>query len=166
MDVVTFLLLVKTCAPDVAPSTAHALVATESAFNPYAIGVVGGQLDRQPANLQEAVATVKALRRDGWNFSVGLAQINVQHFARFRLDERTAFDPCANLRAMEVILSDCFTRASRQTEDAQRALRLALSCYYSGNFQTGFEHGYVRKVEMSAQRESETAPLQQARLGR
>jgi type IV secretion system protein VirB1 len=32
----------------------------------------------------------------------------------------------------------------------QTALRQALSCYYSGNFATGFRHGYVRKVVAAA----------------
>ena len=33
---------------------------------------------------------------------------------------------------------------------SQVALRQALSCYYSGNFATGFRHGYVRKVIVAA----------------
>ena len=44
-----------------------------------------------------------------------------------------------------------FQPASRSARAAsaagdQVALRQALSCYYSGNFATGFRHGYVRKV--------------------
>jgi len=34
--------------------------------------------------------------------------------------------------------------------DQQQALRAALSCYYSGNFETGFRHGYVQKVVANA----------------
>ncbi|MDQ8051229.1 MAG: lytic transglycosylase domain-containing protein, partial [Luteibacter sp.] len=37
------------------------VVNVESSRNPYAIGVVGGQLVRQPQNLGEAIATVKSL---------------------------------------------------------------------------------------------------------
>ena len=38
----------------------------ESSFNPYAIGVVGGRLERQPRNLPEAVATARMLEKNGF----------------------------------------------------------------------------------------------------
>ena len=57
--------LVLTCAPLVAQDTARALIQVESGGNPFAIGVVGGALVRQPANLPEALATVAALEAAG-----------------------------------------------------------------------------------------------------
>jgi type IV secretion system protein VirB1 len=138
--------LVQACAPLVAPRTATAIVQVESARNPFAIGVVRASLLRQPRTLAEAVATVRQLRADGRTFSAGLAQINVDNWARLGLDERTAFEPCANLRAMQTVLSECYTRAAAREPDRQRALRQSLSCYYSGNFTTGFAHGYVDRV--------------------
>lgn len=137
--------LVLSCAPLVAQDTARALIQVESSGNPFAIGVVGGALVRQPANLPEAVATASALEAAGWNYSVGLAQINKRNFQRFGLSSQTAFEPCANLNAMQGILGECYWRATRQAS-TQAALRDALSCYYSGNFMTGHRHGYVRKV--------------------
>ena len=137
--------LVLTCAPLVAQDTARALIQVESGGNPFAIGVVGGALVRQPVNLAEAVATVAALDAAGWNYSVGLGQINKRNFQRFGLSPATAFAPCANLTAMQGILGECFSRASRRTAK-QPALRDAFSCYYSGNFLTGHRHGYVGKV--------------------
>jgi type IV secretion system protein VirB1 len=137
--------LVMTCAPLVAPDTALALIHVESAGNPFAIGVVGGSLVRQPVNQAEATATVAALDAAGWNYSVGLGQINKRNFQRFGLTSVTAFEPCANLTAMQGILGDCFSRASLRTT-SQAALRDAFSCYYSGNFLTGHQHGYVGKV--------------------
>ena len=142
MDLVSLLLA---CAPLIAPGTAQALIATESGGNPFAIGVVAGSLARQPANLAEAVVTARALDAAGRNYSVGLGQINKSNFAKYGITLETAFDPCTNLQAMQGILSDCFERASPRG-NSQTALRQALSCYYSGNFQTGFDHGYVRKV--------------------
>jgi len=141
--------LVLTCAPLVAQDTAHALIQVESGGNPFAIGVVGGALVRQPVNLPEALATVAALESAGWNYSVGLGQINKRNFERYGLSPATAFDPCANLTAMQSILGDCFSRASRRADpppNTQAALRNAFSCYYSGNFVTGHRHGYVGKV--------------------
>ena len=137
--------LVLSCAPLVAQDTAHALIQVESGGNPYAIGVVGGALARQPTNLAEAVATAAALDAAGWNYSVGLGQINKRNFQRFGLTSATAFEPCPNLAAMQGILRECFARAS-QRQAKQAALRDAFSCYYSGNFVTGHQHGYVGKV--------------------
>ncbi len=152
MDASVFLALALACAPQVHADTARALVSVESAFNPWAIGVVGGALVRQPRNRAEALATAKALRDTGWNFSVGLGQINVGNFDRLGLTVETAFEPCANLAAMQTVLAECFDRASGAAARAadQVALRQALSCYYSGNFDTGFRHGYVRKVVVAA----------------
>ncbi len=133
------------CAPLVALDTAQALISVESRGNPYAIGVVAGSLVRQPRTLSEAVVTVRALEAGGWNYSVGLAQINKANFSRYGLTAETAFEPCGNLRAMQAILGDCFSRAGPRAQP-QVALRRAFSCYYSGNFRTGFEHGYVQKV--------------------
>lgn len=161
MDTSTFMALVLACAPQVHPSTAHALVSVESAFNPWAIGVVGGALVRQPQNHAEALATARELQALGHNFSVGLGQINRGNFARLGLTTTTAFDPCMNLTAMQAVLAACFERASsgkEPTRSDQPALRMALSCYYSGNFSTGFRHGYVQKVMAAARMVSRPQP--------
>ncbi len=146
MSSLAFAVLVATCAPRVDPATAHALVATESGFNANAIGVVGGRLERQPRSAAEGLTTARRLQAEGWNYSAGLAQINVRNFQRLGLTTASAFEPCANLAAMQSVLSDCYARAVRRSASTQGSLRLALSCYYSGNFVTGFEHGYVRRV--------------------
>jgi type IV secretion system protein VirB1 len=153
MDASTFLTLVLACAPQVHADTARALVGVESAFNPWAIGVVGGALVRQPRHRAEALATARALQAAGWNFSVGLAQINVGNFERLGLTLDSAFDPCTNLAAMQAVLAECFDRARAPASNPpvdQAALRHALSCYYSGNFATGLRDGYVRKVVVAA----------------
>lgn len=154
MDGTLFLALALRCAPQVDAGTAQALVAVESSFNPHAIGVVGGALIRQPRTQAEAIATAKALQAAGWNLSVGLAQINVRNLERLGLTFESAFDSCASLTAMQTVLADCYDRASARianaAERSQAALRQALSCYYSGNFVTGFKHGYVHRVALAA----------------
>lgn len=152
MDASTLLALALSCAPQVHSATTTALVSVESGMNPYAIGVVGGALHRQPASRSEAVSTIAALEDAGWNYSVGLAQINKRNFGRLGLTAGTALEPCRNLQAMQAVLGDCFDRASRTTTHQSLALRAALSCYYSGNFATGFRHGYVRRVVVAAGR--------------
>ena len=149
MDSTTFLALALACAPLVHPDTARAIASVESSFNPYAIGVVGGVLHRQPRTRAEALATMDALRADGWNYSVGLGQINVGNFERLGLTPGSALDPCISLSAMQAVLGECYARAASNNA-AQNALRFALSCYYSGNVSTGFRHGYVRKVVLAS----------------
>eukprot|EP01137_Pigoraptor_chileana_P037528 Opistho-2@34740 len=110
MDASAFLALALACAPQLHADTARALVSVESAFNPWAIGVVGGQLARQPRNRAEARATAQALQAAGWNFSVGLGQINLGNFERLGLTVDTAFEPCVNLGAMQTVLTECMAR--------------------------------------------------------
>ena len=149
MEATAFVALALACAPQVNVATAQALISVESSFNPWAIGIVGGALERQPRNRAEALITARSLRAAGWNFSVGLGQINVSNFARLALTDEKAFEPCANLAAMQTLLLDCFERARPPPsllDIDQVTLRRALSCYYSGDFATGFHQGYVRKV--------------------
>lgn len=153
---IEFLALAQQCAPAVAASTLAAIVRVESGFNPFAIGVVGGQLERQPRNKAEAVATAKALHEGGWNFSIGAAQVNRHNLARMNLNYETAVDLCSNLRAGAQILQECFDRARGRGSEEQSAVRQALSCYYAGNFTRGFQAdkpggtSYVQRVVANA----------------
>lgn len=149
MDASSFLALAIACSPTVDPVTASALVEVESGFNPHAIGVVGGALYRQPRSQAEAISTAKSLDAGGWIYSVGLAQINSRNFTRLGLNSSSALDPCANLRAMQVLLSEC---QDRSAGSPQIALRRALSCYYSGNSERGIRDGYVARVVASARK--------------
>jgi type IV secretion system protein VirB1 len=150
-----FTVLAQQCAPSVQPVTMQAVVRTESGFNPYAIGVVGGRLTRQPRDAEEAVATARALEARGINFSVGLGQVNRFNLARYGLTYETAFDPCANLRAGSAIMHECYQRAGATYGQGTRALRAAISCYYSGNFVGGERAqssgpSYVQRVVANA----------------
>ena len=116
------------------------VVQVESSANPFAIGVVGAQLVRQPKTLGEAVATAKMLESGGYNYSLGAAQVNRVNFRKYGLDSHEkAFDFCTNLAAGASILAGCYTSAGGDWGKA-------FSCYYSGNFVTGFRTGYVQKV--------------------
>ena len=144
------------------------VVQVESAANPFAIGVVGGRLVRQPRNLDEALATAQMLEEKGYNFSLGLAQVNRYNLPKYGLDFDSAFEACANLRAGASILADCYGSARGQFGDEQAALQAAFSCYYSGNFSTGFkpdfkgQPSYVQKVLNSAGA-SQSVPVLAAR---
>lgn len=126
------------------------VVRVESSYNPYAIGVVGGHLVRQPKNLPEALATVRMLESRGFNFSLGLAQVNRYNLGKYGLDSyEKAFQKCPNLQAGSRILAECYKRLGGDWGKS-------FSCYYSGNSVTGFRHGYVQKV-FASMRQSETA---------
>ena len=142
---VNFNAAVKQCAKGIDPDTFQAVARTESSFNQFAIGVVKGSLKEQPRNLKDAVAAVKTLRQQGKNFSMGLVQVNVKNMTAYGLTDESIFDICTNLRVGGEILKDCFSRAKG---DEQQRLQQALSCYYSGNFRTGFKSSdnYVKRV--------------------
>lgn len=144
-----FATLAKRCAPNIAPDTLKAIVQTESAFNPYAIGVVGGAI-AQPKSFQDAMIAIAKLETDRKNYSVGLAQINKNNFKKYGIDAQKALDACTNLNVAGQILGECFSRANKENKSKKTALTDALSCYYSGNFKTGYEHGYVDKVKKHA----------------
>lgn len=119
------------------------VVRVESSFNPYAIGVVGGHLVRQPTTLAEALATVRMLEQRGYDFSLGLAQVNRSNLDKYGLDSyEKAFEACPNLQAGSRILAECYSRSGGSWPKS-------FSCYYSGDFETGFRHGYVRKIYAS-----------------
>jgi type IV secretion system protein VirB1 len=121
------------------------VVRVESSGNPYAIGVVGGRLARQPRTLSEAVSTAQMLEQQGYNFSLGVSQVNRYNLAKYGLTSYAqAFQVCPNLQAGSRILKECYQRAGDWGK--------AFSCYYSGNFTTGYRHGYVQKVFASMAR--------------
>lgn len=129
----------------------RALVAVESSFNPYAIGVVNGRLDRQPRNKQEAIATALSLKAQGYNYSMGCRQVNQANLAKYGLTHETVFDPQKNALVGASIYDECRHRAIAKLGDGISATKAALSCYYSGNFSTGqakegSKPNYVEKV--------------------
>jgi type IV secretion system protein VirB1 len=100
-------------------------------------------LVRQPQSLDEARATAQMLEQKGYNFSVGVAQVNRANLIKYGLDSyEKAFDACSNLAAGSRILAECYANAGGDWGKA-------FSCYYSGNFVTGFRDGYVQKIYAS-----------------
>lgn len=158
-----FLALALQCAPSIHPATLTPIVKTESSFNPWAIGVVGRALPRQPHTLEEALIVVKALVKEGANFSIGLGQINRQHFDVTKPE--TVFEPCTNLRMTATILEGCYATAVLDGDAEQVALHKAISCYYSGNKRRGFQpeaqfggSSHVQRVVANAETTTVTVP--------
>ncbi|MDU8545737.1 MULTISPECIES: lytic transglycosylase domain-containing protein [Pseudomonas] len=149
---VVFSELAAQCAPKVNHQTLNALVGNESSYNPYAIGVVDGVLERQPQSRNEAVATAERLEQEGYNFSVGIGQFNIKNIRAMGLTVDEMFDACRNLEVSSELLVGYYTQSLKETPEPQRALRRALSRYYSGNPRRGFQSdspggtSYVQRV--------------------
>lgn len=137
-------MLLQQCAPDIDPVVAHAIVRTESTFQPFAIGVNKGTRVNQPKNYRQAVATAKTLLADGGNIDLGLAQINSNNLNWLKLSVEEAFNPCANLKAMQTVYNSCYKRAG--TGGLGNRMQRAFSCYNTGNMKNGFNNGYVNKT--------------------
>ena len=148
-----FLAIAMQCANNIHPKTISALVKTESSFNPWAIGVVGGALKKQPNSKEEALRDISLLVSEGKNFSVGLTQVNRTHFDV--KNPESMLDPCNNLKEGAVILSSCYARAIKNGFKGQDALLKSFSCYYSNNFSRGFKpesdgKSYVERIADNA----------------
>jgi type IV secretion system protein VirB1 len=128
ISIAVLLTLSLQCAPTIYPDTSLDVAKIESGLNPFAIGVVG-QKGIFPRNLTDALAHIDKLKANGKNFSVGLMQINQINFSHYGVTAKQLFDPCINLSVFEKIMTDCYRRGG--------TLKRALSCYYSGNFDTG-----------------------------
>lgn len=140
----------------VAPQLMYHVAMVESNANPFAIGVVGGRLARQPRDLAEAIATARMLEAQHYNFSIGIAQVNRANLARYGLDTyEKAFDVCPNLVAGSRILAECYRNAGG-------AWGKAFSCYYAGDHTTGFRDGYVQKIVASLSERHNTGDLEPA----
>ncbi|HBA8604287.1 TPA: lytic transglycosylase domain-containing protein [Escherichia coli] len=134
-----FVALALQCAVNVHPDTAHEVARVESGFNPYAIAEIIPKVKRQPGDKgivsyfpktkEAALKIVKEIESRKHRYSVGLMQITSTNFSRFNTTAEKMFDPCENLKVSEKILVDCYKRGG----DILRGL----SCYYSGNPETG-----------------------------
>lgn len=144
--------LAATCAPNIHPQTLHSVIRQETGYNIYAIGINHAErLKTQPQTRAEAISIAKHLLSKNVNFDAGLAQINIKNLNWLSMSVEDLFDPCKNLKASSLILSSCYKRAKQQYGEDQQALRAALSCYNTGNFNRGFANGYVNKVVAQAQ---------------
>lgn len=121
------------CAASIHPSTSLDVARVESGFQPYAIAEIlpdsRGVISHFPTSLPEANRLTRRLETQERRYSVGLMQITSTNFRHYGVTASDLLNPCINLSVFERILSDCYRRGG--------TLKRALSCYYSGNFETG-----------------------------
>lgn len=140
------------CASDVAPETLNTLIGVESSRNPYAIAVVYDSSVKkeerlkfnQPGSEAEAKKIILALETPPTkhkSYSVGLMQVNSSNFKKYGITKENMFNACKNIEAGAEIFKACYAQAQKNnpTRNEQELLRLASSCYYSGNEKRGFK---------------------------
>lgn len=133
------------CSANVHPAIVNTIAKTESSFNPFAIGVnKGSSLKRQPQSYSEAVTVAKQLLKNGANIDMGLAQINSSNMQWLNLSVEQAFNPCSNLKAMQTVYLDCYSKAGNSGLGTR--MQRAFSCYNTGGMTRGFNNGYVTKA--------------------
>lgn len=132
----TLLALAMKCAVSVHPDTLSDIARTESGLNPWAVAEIiplkgGGSrvVSHMPSSKESALKIVEDIERKKHRYSVGLMQITSTNFPAYNVTASTMLNPCDNLIVAEKILTDCYQRGG--------TLKRALSCYYSGNFDTG-----------------------------
>lgn len=164
MNQLALLALLAQCSPDIPPQNLVAIVNVESGFNQYAVAVVqqNGDADyisySQPSTLEEANKLIDILDSKNKNYSVGLMQINKLNFNQYSIDKSNMFDACKNIKVGGDIYKKCYLLAKNSPENEnkteQELLRMANSCYYSGNLTRGFKKennnfSYVDKINKS-----------------
>ena len=153
MDV-DFEQLARQCAPWVHAETLSGIVAQETGFKTLLINInrdkekrKGYQLERQPRNKAEAIATAENLIRQGFNIDVGIGQINSDNLPKYGFTVARAFDACENLALAGSIFYWNYEEALKKYKgDEHSAALAALSKYNTGSFVNGFSNGYVQKV--------------------
>ncbi|EDV5329590.1 lytic transglycosylase domain-containing protein [Salmonella enterica subsp. enterica serovar Oranienburg] len=160
LSTTTFLALAMQCAASVHPDTTHEVARVESGFNPYAIAEIIPKVKRKPGDKgvvsyfpktkEAALQIVNQIESRNHRYSVGLMQITSTNFATFNTTAEKMFDPCENLKVSEKILVDCYKRGGD--------LLRGLSCYYSGNPESGIKPepefnntSYVQRIGLNPQ---------------
>ena len=142
---------VKDCAPNVAVSTMQAIIKTESKGNPLAININKGfKIRFQPKTLAQAKSWVSYLEKNGYNFDVGIAQINIKNLHKYGYGAVNGLDICTNLKIASSILQNNYNSALIVSNSSNEALQKAISAYNTGNYHSGFSNGYVRQVYRNA----------------
>jgi hypothetical protein len=137
------------CAPLAAPETLVSIAQAESGLEPLAIhnNTTGETL--LPPTVDAAIREAEDLIRAGHSVDLGLMQINSANLPLVNLTVVQAFEACHALAAGARLLAAGYSGGST-TNEQQRALRIALSRYNTGDPTDGFANGYVSRVESAA----------------
>ncbi|MCG6230255.1 transglycosylase SLT domain-containing protein [Vibrio furnissii] len=146
-------LLAAECQQVVQTEVVRALIDVESNGNPLAVAVIGFDRFFQPSSLTMGNKMLNSLEKRGIKYSAGLMQITKDNFAAYELDNYSVFNPCVNIKVGADIYHSCLLRSIKQfgEQNITRNYKNAASCYFSGNFKTGYvlpkNKPYVERFE-------------------
>lgn len=98
---------------NIPPALLVAIAKVESGFRPWVININhNGQSVKviNPKTYEEAVYYLNYLHQNGYNYDVGIGQINVSNIKRFRIEPVLLLDPCNNLMVSAHILRENINR--------------------------------------------------------
>jgi type IV secretion system protein VirB1 len=124
--------LVHLCAPQIAPTTATAIISVESGGYPWAIDDDTARKSYHPKTYEEARDLALSLLSQGHNLDLGIMQVNSDNLARYGVDPATAFDPCLNVSMGADILTRAYHASEAVYGPGQNALFHAFEIYNSG----------------------------------
>ncbi len=134
------------------PVVIRTIIDIESSRNQFALAAVTDKfIINNTLKLSDAIEQIDRLEKLGISYSAGLMQINDKNFNSFGLDKYSVFEPCTNIYVGAQIFKNCYERSKKKfgNNSALNNLRNAASCYFSGNFKTGY---YLPKGESYVQR--------------
>ena len=141
--------LVQQCAPFVAPSTMAAIVHVESGGRALVILDNATGRDYNPASVQQGVGIINHLLDIGHKqLDVGIAQVDTENFAAYRLTPASALNACTNLRVGARILQAAYKQAVAVYGPGQVALYHAFEAYNSGRLND--DPAYANKILAAA----------------
>jgi type IV secretion system protein VirB1 len=144
--------MIQACAPNVAPPTIERIIHNESGGNALAVNINKPRdgrprptLPRTPRDAADAVSLVTPLIEAGYSIDLGLMQVNSKNLPALGFSVAEMFQPCTNITAGALVLSNFYSGAVKRHGPGQRALLAALSAYNTGDFLAGFKNGYVAR---------------------
>lgn len=139
-------MLINQCVNPAHKVVMEAIIKVESSGNPLVLGLNKGyKLQTQPKDIEQAKAWAEYLEEHDYNFDVGLGQVNIKNIHKYGYKAKDLLDPCLNLKIASDILDKNYQLALA-TDNSAKALQKAISAYNTGNFSSGFNNGYVNKV--------------------
>lgn len=98
---------------NIPPALLVAIAKVESGFRPWVININHNGMSVKvinPKSYEDAVYHVRYLHQNGYNYDVGIGQINVSNIRRFNIDPVLLLDPCNNLKVSALILRENINR--------------------------------------------------------
>ncbi len=123
---------------NISPRLLQGLTRVESSHRPYAINYRkdGKFISVYPDSYNSAIEWIKYLWIGGYNFDLGLGQINRKNIERHNINPYHLLDACYNLQWSAYFLSDCIDRYGYTWE--------AVGCYNASSKDKRI--GYARKI--------------------